>query len=389
MSGDSVYCSREELYEQVWSEPMTTLAQKYGLSDVGLRKKCKKFKIPLPPQGYFLRGQRRKDEGKPPLPPFDGNVRVEIKPTKIIFPPASADPEQLKEAEARITFESLPENRIKVPERLTSPHPLIEKTRTAKNLSGGPQGGRNRSGVDECLNVYVSKEHLGRALRIMDALLKALDSRGFKVAFSRKHYGNNEPITTVSVLGVVHEFGLTEAFTRVRHVPPPRDSKKKEPVWTYHPPYDFLPSGLFTLSISGYVGEGYQGSWADGKKQRLEDCLNDFIIVLIKRSVADRARALERQRQENERLELARRRVEEEKRREEEKKRLQNLVSEAQSWKQSQLIREYVAAVRAKVIERNIEIVPGGEIDQWITWANQQADRLDPLAKSPPSILDE
>ncbi len=28
------------------------------------------------------------------------------------------------------------------------------------------------------------------------------------------------------------------------------------------------------------------------------------------------------------------------------------------------------------------------ELAEWIAWATSQADRLDPLAKSPPSILD-
>ena len=287
--------TREALYDQVWSEPMITLAQKYGLSDVGLRKKCKKLNIPLPPQGYFLRSKRGV---RSPLPPFAGNSTVEIKPTKNTFPPVSVDPEQFKEAEARIAFENLPENRIVVPERLTSPHPLIEKTKAAKSITGGPQGGRNQSTRNECLDIYVSKEYLGRALRVMDSLLKALDSRGFKVVLTHRSYGNQEPITTVSALGVIHVFGLKETFTQVKHVPPPRDPKKKEPVWTYHPLYDYHPSGRFTLSIGGYVGEGNQSSWSDGKKQRIENCLNDFIIGLIKASVASRARDLEWERRE-------------------------------------------------------------------------------------------
>src|SRR5512142_2828685 len=99
MAGKTLHFSRQELYEQVWSEPMVTLAQKYGLSDVGLRKKCKKLNIPLPPQGYFLRNKRG---DRPPLPPYEGKSTVEITPTIVAFPPVSADPEQLKEAEARI-----------------------------------------------------------------------------------------------------------------------------------------------------------------------------------------------------------------------------------------------------------------------------------------------
>ena len=91
------------------------------------------------------------------------------------------------------------------------------------------------------------------------------------------------------------------------------------------------------------------------------------------------------ERREKERIELINKRAEEARRREEEQKHIQTLVSEAQAWKQSQLIREYIEAVRAKAIENHVEITPEGELDQWIKWAKQQADRLDPLVNGQPS----
>jgi len=36
-----VILTRKELYDQVWSTPMTKLAKSYNLSDNGLRKICK------------------------------------------------------------------------------------------------------------------------------------------------------------------------------------------------------------------------------------------------------------------------------------------------------------------------------------------------------------
>jgi len=41
MDRESKKISRAELYEQVWTVPMTRLAKDYGLSDVGLAKICK------------------------------------------------------------------------------------------------------------------------------------------------------------------------------------------------------------------------------------------------------------------------------------------------------------------------------------------------------------
>lgn len=43
---------REELYEQVWTEPVTKVAKRYAIADVGLRKICLDLEVPLPPVGY-------------------------------------------------------------------------------------------------------------------------------------------------------------------------------------------------------------------------------------------------------------------------------------------------------------------------------------------------
>lgn len=57
-----VTMTRDELYGLVWQTPMRTLAKRYGLSDVGLRKICKKHEIPTPPLGYWAkRGVRQED----------------------------------------------------------------------------------------------------------------------------------------------------------------------------------------------------------------------------------------------------------------------------------------------------------------------------------------
>jgi len=48
--------TRQELYDLVWTESMLTLAKKYDISDVGLRKKCNKLEIPIPNAGYWAKG---------------------------------------------------------------------------------------------------------------------------------------------------------------------------------------------------------------------------------------------------------------------------------------------------------------------------------------------
>lgn len=101
--------------------------------------------------------------------------------------------------------------------------------------------------------------------------------------------------------------------------------------------------------------------------------------------------------------ELQKQRAEEERRRKEweqlrvqkiqeihdEEKRVAGLTGEVDTWRRSQEIRAYVRAVREASITRNGQIAAGSEEGKWLAWAEQQADRLDPLVKSPHSILDE
>jgi hypothetical protein len=47
--------SREELYKLVWIEPVRTIAQRMGVSDVWLKKCCSKADIPVPDRGYWAK----------------------------------------------------------------------------------------------------------------------------------------------------------------------------------------------------------------------------------------------------------------------------------------------------------------------------------------------
>jgi len=63
--------NRAELYEKVWSQPMRTLAQKYGVSDVYLARVCRLLRVPLPGLGYWAKKSAGKATKKrPPLPPL-------------------------------------------------------------------------------------------------------------------------------------------------------------------------------------------------------------------------------------------------------------------------------------------------------------------------------
>ena len=58
---------RDDLYQAVWKKPLRTLAQEWGISDVGLAKACRKSDIPLPGLGYWAKVAVGRVATPPPL----------------------------------------------------------------------------------------------------------------------------------------------------------------------------------------------------------------------------------------------------------------------------------------------------------------------------------
>lgn len=386
MTYESIQISRQELYDLVWSEPMTKLAKRYGLSDVGLAKICRRLNVPRPGRGYWARKRRGRVGSRPPLPVLkDGKMCVAVI-TKGGKP--ALDTQQSSKAQTMIASEILEQNRIHVSESPDVLYPLV--ARTEKSLRGARPNDRGlvEPRAKNCLDVQVSRESVDRAVRIMDALLKALQARGFTVAVKDKP----KRVTTVLVLEETLEFSLEEMVIRKEHVLSPAEQKKKERhPWSAFgiPQYDPVPTGRLSLRLRNLWLRGVRMTWSDGKVQRLENRLNAFIIGFINAAVQKRTERLERERRERE-WEAERRRREEKARLiREEKERLAELEREAENWRKSQMIRAYIEAVRKDAIREHGEVRMGGELERWLLWATEQADRLDPLIDSPASILDK
>ena len=72
-----------------------------------------------------------------------------------------------------------------------------------------------------------------------------------------------------------------------------------------------------------------------------------------------------------------------------EQERVTELIVNAQDWRKSKLIRKFVMAVQEDMVSGKCHYTFEGDFDEWVAWAHEQADRLDPLTPSPQSILDE
>ncbi len=372
IESNRIQLRREDLYEQVWSEPMRTLARKYGISDVGLAKICRKIDIPVPPVGYWQRKSYGYNVPRPPLPPLDKEA------SNIVSIKLRQKRERPPEVEARVTAEKDEKNRIRVPDRLSSPHSLVRRTaQTLRQARSDEWGALIRSRREPCLDIRVSKRGLSRALRIMDALVKAVEARGFRAKISE---GDN-PYTYVEVLGEKLQFKLEERFKRIDHVLTKEERERQEKYgWSSAPRWEFAPAGILQLRIDEYTGGRERKTWSDGKERHLEDMLNDAIAGMTVVAEAKRAERLERERQHREWLEAERRRVELQRQREEEEKRRRELEQEAEYWAKSRIVREYVAGVEQVAAAQGMSVAPGSELHSWLEWARKHADRLDPLA---------
>lgn len=65
---DLAQLSREELFSKVWTSPILKVAEAFGISDVALKKRCRKLNIPTPNRGYWARIEAGQHIKRPKLP---------------------------------------------------------------------------------------------------------------------------------------------------------------------------------------------------------------------------------------------------------------------------------------------------------------------------------
>jgi hypothetical protein len=359
--------TRNELYEKIWNTPTTKLARDFGLSDVALGKICKRHSIPKPPLGYWAKLAHGKTVPRPPLPNINDQrlERIEIRKRPLFSAgPKLQSSEQEKEAP------------VAVPERLTSPHPLVGSTIDALKDSTPDETGILRTRASGCLNVRVGRQSVGRAMRLMDALTKALEARGSTVSVvvrDRTHQ------TCVKILDEAIEIELREGLSRREKKLTAAELREREkyPWLRDRKEYEFYPSGNFVFTILEYCGEGVRKVWSDGKRQRLENCLNSIIVGLSTAAEGVKAHRLELERWEGERQEQQRRQLEEEERRRKEEEKIKHLEKLVANWNQSQKIREFLSEVEKAAAEKPVKKTDN--LSDWLSWAHAYADSIDPI----------
>jgi hypothetical protein len=343
--------TRKELYDLIWSEPISIIAKRYNISDVGLRKICIRKNIPVPDRGHWTKVRFGYKVRKKKLPKYTDEDKIEL---SIAFADNSGTPSpraQLNALEKEIQND--PDLLTLVPDRLSDPDPLIKQAKIS--LADKKSHDRIFDGVVKTnpgeIKIRVAPKNIRRALRIMNAFIKLAKARGHSIKF-------NYDGTCIRIEEVEIPISLMERFKIV----------KSTDRWSSR---TLVPSGQLCIRIGSYS----QKEIKDGRRS-LEELLPRIMAKLeldAKQTMEDRKIQAERNRIQEEKL----RKIKAEQNRiENEILKFKGLINNANLWQYSMIIRGHVKAVKENAIS-NQSLTP--EVEKWILWAIKKADWLDPI----------
>lgn len=359
--------TREELYDLVWSEPMIKLGARFGISGNGLKKACKRANIPVPPQGYWNRLQAGHEVTKAPLPPANGGAPAKVtidppgqRPTPPPPPPVPASVQEKIEAERQSG------KPVIVPKTFSSLHRIVDGwVQDSRREARHDAWSRGLTPID---NTDLDK----RRLRILSALFKALEARGYKL-------NAGESYRRAVQIGIGHEkleVTLEEPIRQVR-----RSLTDEEKGWYGYSvasqkwTQEKVPTGELILKIKEAERYSTDKEWRETAEAPLEEKLSDVVAEIAGMFEAIRLRR-QREAEEQER----RRKVEEERHlaemeRKREKIRYRGLIGDCGDWRKAADIRAFVATVEASPLASS----NADAFAKWKLWALAHADRIDPL----------
>ncbi len=387
--------TRQELYDLVWSTPMTKLAQGFGISDVGLAKICDRHRVPTPPRGYWAKKEAGKKVKQTIFVQVDDPLldRVSIDAARDRIPEPVREIIEQRRAERKAARSTRPAPAMAPPhtELVANPHPAIRATAAALR-SARP----SKRGVVEAIGPGLCGMSIGihsveRIISFLERLARACEARGMSLVPHERHLaaaiGPDEAMfeITEKTKQVPHILSAAEIAIeekrRKRNERIARGSWDDAYVFDPSPPtFDILRSGQLGLHIFGW-GDGVRRSWNDGKTQALETLLDGIVDGLEGRIVTKRLEREKLERAEAEQQELERRRGLAKARRERENQRKRLLNRLIQTRRRVAQLREWI---------RSYEMVADidSQLARMIEWAREQLSGLE-MSLEPGTLVKE
>ncbi|MFB0875909.1 MULTISPECIES: hypothetical protein [unclassified Sphingobium] len=318
---DNGQISRRELFDRIWSTPMTTNASALGTRASALSTLARRLGLPLPRAGHWM----KKEVGRePPTPDYPADPQLDEKsyplprpkvrntPTRPLAPTAVELPRPpevpvLLEAEDLLpaegggavrteSSEAAQVNNVGEQRKVASTRTAIAKSHSADRAS---TGGRGK------FRLLVAPASGARACSILDKLVATVEARGWPLDNTEKGYAI---VTDGETVGLMIE----EKLDRLPHIVTAAELKEKAEYdrkcaladrgigyrpWREPPipEHDYVPNGELVLKLDhDYDAGGTRRTFSDGKRQRLEDLIPSMIDSLERWSVAVKAKREER-----------------------------------------------------------------------------------------------
>ena len=357
---------RKDLYKLVWSTPMTRLAQKFELSDVGLAKACRRYNIPRPPRGYWAKKQAGKKLKKESLPPGE-DVTIEFDLEKNQRRRREIEEEAEKQQEQERTFEEVKEAASE------KQHLLTERFLRLFEKGKPDEDGRihfKRVGLPEIIASPASGERIGQFLNLV---FHAADAHSIKL-------GREAESDLISFQRDGFDVGMYVEELLEQAEREPTDEDRRKPSWTWDLKYQ-RPSGRIRVQV--YTGQRYYGKrqWTEGKRKTLIDHapgvserIDDLLTEFEEHRLAEIRREQERKEEEKRWAEEQRRKAHLREIKGIRKGRERNLLRVARLWDEMEILNRYIDECERRwgsdITEKQTE---------WIQWARKIAKGLDPF----------
>jgi len=384
---------RESLYSEVWAEPVTIVAQRYGMSDNGLRKHLRRVGIPLPPTGYWAKVKAGQKVSKPALPKVTGELRKHVRNYAIKY---RADINQLTDVELmsddefsllrdetkRLITETC--SQIQVKGQLRNPNKLItehkeeviyrkkrDKALKRANFNSNYYASEKEKYRDDnpILTIYVSENNINRAYRILESIINTLDNLE---GYVRVEQDSGKDKAYFIVMHTGFYFELKEEVRK-------RASKDNNEVKTF---LVLSMAAKSWFSNSGNKRMEYKENDAEPLEGQVGKIVYNMFVVANKFQAIDVLEEREEKRKWEERERLQRL----EKMRKGELEEVKLLEQAAFDWDKAQKIRMF-----ANCMELEIAGVEDAEkrekVLNWLKWARDKADWLDPLIEKEDELL--
>lgn len=345
--------SREELYERIWSSPMTQVAAELGISDVALAKRCKKLNVPKPPVGYWAKVAAGQTPKKQALPAEPKPIEYEALDTPVA-------------------------GTLPVPTSLLQLHPMAMELMTLLRAAVPDTDQRLKLEDRTVPRVTVSKALIEPAVKAVHVILTAVEARGIRYCQSRSKYD-------VAHFEKGHDrLNLTIEEATVMVTRAPTAQEKRHPTLRWQTQFPEL-SGKLSVFISTERHAVRPKTWTESDKLPLEEVLAKVVQAICKH-YADLARELaqtmERHRKESEAYDI---RQQEERKRQHAASleaaahtRTEDVLKAAEWWWLHQ-----VALAFINECEQRWRSIASGELtaeqQAWLIWARENADAMSPF----------